>query len=90
MLPLTPTGEPGVNYGLGVRQFLLEELAMAGFGELWGHTGFLKSFMLYWPERDAAICGTLNQSAAKGVFSELRPVSALVPEVMNGLARSLP
>jgi hypothetical protein len=63
----------------------LGELGMAGFGELWGHTGFLKSFMLYWPERDAVLCGTLNQSAARGVFSRLRPVAALVPTVLQDL-----
>ena len=85
----TPTGERGVYYGLGVRRFALAELSMAGFGELWGHTGFLKSFMLYWPERDATICGTLNQSAAEGAFSELRPVAAIVPAVLRELdARS--
>lgn len=85
MLTWTPTGEPGVEYGLGVRRFVLEGLGMPGFGELWGHTGFLKSFMLYWPERDATICGTLNQSAAKGVFSTLRPLAAIVPAIMREL-----
>jgi hypothetical protein len=49
-----------------------------------------KSFALYWPERDAVLCGTLNQSAAKGVFSELRPVAALVPDVLRALSTSLP
>jgi CubicO group peptidase (beta-lactamase class C family) len=85
MLTWSPTGEPGVYYGLGVRRFVLEELGMPGLGELWGHTGFLKSFMLYWPERDATICGTLNQSAAKGALSKLRPVAAVVPAVMREL-----
>lgn len=85
MLTWTPTGEHGVQYGLGVRRFDLDQLGMPGFGELWGHTGFLKAFMLYWPKRQVSICGTLNQSAARGVFSELRPVSALVPAVMRAL-----
>jgi len=85
MLTWTATGEAGVGYGLGVRRFALAELGMPGFGELWGHTGFLKSFMLYWPERDALLCGTLNQSAAKGAFSRLRPVAALVPAVLLDL-----
>jgi len=85
MLTWTPTGEPGVDYGLGVRRFVLAELGMPGFGELRGHTGFLKSFMLYWPERDATICGTLNQSAAPGAFSQLRPVAAIVPAAMRAL-----
>ncbi len=89
MLTWTPTGETGVYYGLGVRRFVLEELEMPESGQLWGHTGFLKPFMLYWPERKASICGTLNQSAAKGVFSELRPVSALVPAVMRELQNRL-
>ncbi len=87
MLTLTPTGEPGVSYGLGVRHFDLAALGMPGAGELWGHTGFLKSFMLYWPQQDATICGTLNQSQAQGVFSELRPVAALVADVLKELRR---
>lgn len=89
MLTWTATGEPGVGYGLGVRCFSLAELGMPGFGELCGHTGFLKSFMLHWPELDALICGTLNQSAAKGAFSRLRPVAELVPAVLRELRRAL-
>ena len=89
MLTWTATGEPGVAYGLGVRHFALADLSMPGLGELWGHTGFLKSFMLYWPERDAVLCGTLNQSAAKGAFSRLRPVAALVPAVLQVLRAGL-
>jgi CubicO group peptidase (beta-lactamase class C family) len=90
MLTWTPTGEPGVYYGLGVRRFVPEELGMPELGEIWGHTGFLKSFMLYWPERDATICGTLNQSAAPGAFSQLRPVAALVPAAMHELRQHSP
>jgi CubicO group peptidase (beta-lactamase class C family) len=89
MLAWTGTGEPGVGYGLGVRHFSLADVGMPGFGELWGHTGFLKSFMLYSPELDAVICGTLNQSAATGAFSRLRPVAALVPAVLRDLRTSL-
>jgi CubicO group peptidase (beta-lactamase class C family) len=85
MLTWTATGEPGVDYGLGVRRFALAELGMPGFGELYGHTGFLKSFMLYWPAGDAVISGTLNQSAAEGACSRLRPVAALVPAVLRDL-----
>jgi D-alanyl-D-alanine carboxypeptidase len=81
MLSWSGTGEEGVGYGLGA----LEELGMPGFGDLWGHTGFLKSFMLYWPKGDAVLCGTLNQSAARGVFSRLRPVAAIVPSVIGEL-----
>ena len=89
MLTWTATGEPGVDYGLGVRRFVLAELGQPGVGELWGHTGFLKSFMLYWPERDAVLCGTLNQSAAKGAFSGRRPVAALVPDLLCNLRAAL-
>jgi CubicO group peptidase (beta-lactamase class C family) len=89
MLAWTETGEPGVGYGLGVRHFSLADVGMPGFGELWGHTGFLKSFMLHFPELDAVICGTLNQSAAMGVFSRLRPVAALVPVVLRDLRTAL-
>ncbi len=70
---------------IGVRRFDLEALGMPEFGELWDHTGFVKSFMLYRPEEDATIRGTLNQATARGVFSELRPVAALVPEVLREL-----
>jgi hypothetical protein len=87
-LTWTPTGERGVHYGLGVRRFVLAELGMPGFGELWGHTGFLKSFMPYWPDRAVSICGTLNQSAARGAFSELRSVAALVPEVLREVSEA--
>jgi CubicO group peptidase (beta-lactamase class C family) len=89
MLAWTETGEPGVGYGLGVRHFSLADVGMPGFGELWGHTGFLKSFMLHFPELDAVICGTLNQSAAMGVFSRLRPVAALVRVVLRDLRTAL-
>jgi CubicO group peptidase (beta-lactamase class C family) len=89
MLTWITTGEPGVGYGLGVRHFALADLGMPGLGELWGHTGFLKSFMLYWPECRAVLCGTLNQSAAKGAFSQLRPVAAIVPAVLQDLRAGL-
>jgi CubicO group peptidase (beta-lactamase class C family) len=85
MLSWTSAGEPGVYYGLGVRRFDLGGLGLEGFGELWGHTGFIKSFMLYWPEESATICGTLNQASAQGAFSEHRPVAALVPAVLREL-----
>jgi len=68
-----------------VRRFVPKELGMAGYGEVWGHTGFLNAFMLYWPEADATIVGTLNQQAAKGVGSRLRPLSRIVPLVMREL-----
>ena len=83
MLDWQETGEPGVGYGLGVRHFDLAKLGLSGFGSLWGHTGFLKAFMLYWPEGEVILCGTMNQSQATGVFSEFRPVSTLVPAVLQ-------
>lgn len=83
MLGWRPTGETGISYGLGVRRFALEELGMPGYGEVWGHTGALASFALYWPEEEAVITGTLNQSEARGTWSEVRPVPALVPEVLR-------
>lgn len=81
MMTWVRTSETGVSYGLGLRRFDLDKLGIAG-GELWGHTGFLKSFMLYWPSADAILCGSLNQSATRGVFSELRPVAALVRDLL--------
>lgn len=87
MMALRPTGEPGVSYGLGIRHFDLDALGMEHGGALWGHTGFLKSFMLYWPAADAVLCGTLNQSGAEGVFSQLRPVTTLVRDVLPLVTR---
>ena len=58
---------------------------MLGLGELWGHTGFVKSFMLYWPVQDVVLCGTLNQSQTHGVFSQLRPVSVMIPTIIDYL-----
>lgn len=83
MFKWVSTGESGVYYGLGIRRFVLEELGLAISGELWGHTGSSKSFMLYWPEADTTICGTLNQDEARGTWSELLPVTTLVPEVVD-------
>ena len=85
MLGWRHTGEKGVSYGLGVRRFDLEELGMPGYGEVWGHTGALASFALYWPEEEAVITGTLNQSEARGAWSEVRPVPALVPEILRAI-----
>lgn len=85
MVNWIPTGEQGIYYGLGIRRFLLEELDMPGYGELWGHTGFVKAFMLYWPGKNMILCGTLNQANAQGVFSRLRPVPAIIPEVLRQL-----
>jgi CubicO group peptidase (beta-lactamase class C family) len=83
MLTWISTGEEGVYYGLGVRRFLLDELGMPGVGQLWGHTGFVKSFMLYCPEQDMVLCGTFNHSDAQGVFSRFRPVSTIIPETIR-------
>jgi hypothetical protein len=85
MLSWTPTGELGVYYGLGVRRFDLSVFDLKRLGDLWGHTGFIKSFMLYWTQEDATICGTLNQSMAQGTFSHRRPVAALIPAVLREL-----
>jgi D-alanyl-D-alanine carboxypeptidase len=57
MLQLVPTGEADVSYGLGVFHLQLDD----GLGELWGHDGYGNAFMYYWPQRDLAIVGTLNQ-----------------------------
>jgi len=37
---------------------------------------------------DAAHCGSLNQSAASGVFSQLRPIATLVHDVLPLLRRN--
>lgn len=43
------------DYGLGLMRFRGESSA------LWGHTGVGQSFMLYWPDGDVTMTGTLNQ-----------------------------
>ena len=63
---------------------------MPGFGELWGHTGFVKAFMLYWPKQDAILCGTLNQSDAQGAFTRQCPVSAIIPACLEQLQYGYP
>lgn len=82
VLNFRPTGEPGVAYGLGVRHFDLGTLLAPGYGELWGHTGSSRSFMLYWPSGDLTVTGTLNQDEAPGVWSAAYPVAGLLPEVL--------
>lgn len=86
----TPTGEPGVSYGLGVRHFDLEQLMGPGFGELWGHTGSSRSFMLYWSPHAITLTGTLNQDIAEGIFSSAYPVAGLVRDIIDTLMNTLP
>lgn len=50
-------------YGLGIIRSQGQRFT------LWGHTGVGQSFMLYWPDGDITITGTLNQEEA-----ELGPV----------------
>jgi D-alanyl-D-alanine carboxypeptidase len=47
------------THGLGLARDFLPG------AELWGHEGLWSSFMYYWPERQAVICGTLNHSQAE-------------------------
>ena len=84
MLSWVSTGEVGAEYGLGIRRFDLSCFGL-GDGELWGHSGFLKSFLFHWPSRDITLAGTLNQSHAPGAFSTVRPVSVLVRDVVGVL-----
>lgn len=87
MFGWTRTGEAGVYYGLGVRRFTTGAIDPPGYGEVWGHTGSSKSFALYWPKRDATICGTLNQDMAFGAWSETLPAAGIVPEILAVLQR---
>jgi D-alanyl-D-alanine carboxypeptidase len=51
----------GSEYGLGVELFTLD-------GEpVWGHTGFLGAFLLYWPHRRLVITGSVNQADADSI-----------------------
>lgn len=58
MLHRTPTGQPDVDYGLGL--FLVE--LGNGQGEIIGHDGYGNSWMYYWPKQDVTMVGTLNQT----------------------------
>jgi D-alanyl-D-alanine carboxypeptidase len=83
MLSWIPTGEAGVYYGLGVRRFVPSELGEPDLGEVWGHSGALKSFMFYSPSLDATLCGTLNQAVTEGVWSDVRPIAPLMPATLR-------
>jgi D-alanyl-D-alanine carboxypeptidase len=62
MMAWEATGAPGVYYGLGMCRIVFDEAGLPGSGEIWGHSGFPKSFLYYWPEQDVIIAGTLNQA----------------------------
>ena len=53
-----PTGQEGIEYGLGLFHVSLG----FGLGWIWGHDGYGNSFMYYWPDRDVTFTGTLNQT----------------------------
>ena len=53
-----PTGTADVDYGLGLFHVRLDD----DEGQLWGHDGHGNAFMYYWPEKQIALVGTLNQT----------------------------
>lgn len=53
---------------------------------MYGHTGALNVLMLYSPTLNMTVTGTLNQSDVPGVWSRVRPVSKLVPELLEIMA----
>ena len=53
-----PTGEPGVEYGLGLYRAQLA----GGRGWVWGHDGYGNAWMYYWPKHDVTFTGALNQT----------------------------
>lgn len=76
----------GAAYGLGMWRFVPAALGEPIAGEIWGHHGSSRSFMYYWPEQDATICGTLNQDLAPSVWHPTFPIAKLVRESMILLA----
>ena len=50
--------EPWVWYGLGAFKARLPN----DRGHVWGHDGYGNAWMYYWPEQDALLTGTLNQT----------------------------
>ncbi len=58
MTTWTPTGTPGVSYGLGL--FRIELLSAPGF--VVGHDGFVSSWAYWWPRHRVCFTGTLDQS----------------------------
>ena len=63
-----PTGEPAIEYGLG----LFRVFVAPAYGHVWGHDGYGNSFAYYWPERDATLTGTLNQALGNDWWPLLR------------------
>ncbi|RMH01740.1 MAG: class A beta-lactamase-related serine hydrolase [Planctomycetota bacterium] len=53
-----PTGEPGVEYGLG----LFRAQLTGHRGWVWGHDGYGNSWVYYWPKHRVCFSGTLNQT----------------------------
>ena len=58
MTAWTPTGEPGISYGLGL--FRVELTAAPGF--VVGHDGYGNSWAYWWPRHRVCFTGTLDQS----------------------------
>jgi D-alanyl-D-alanine carboxypeptidase len=58
MMTWRPTGTKDVDYGLGLFHIRLD----GELGQFWGHDGHGNAFMYYWPERQLAFVGTLNQT----------------------------
>ncbi len=52
------TGEPAIEYGLGLFRVALDRNA----GEMWGHDGHGNAFMFYWPKGRLWWIGTLDQT----------------------------
>lgn len=74
MLAWNRTGE----YGLGVARLDYAAFGFSEVGVVIGHDGFPGSFMLYAPEQDITIIGTLNQFAP-----ETKPMLQWVGEILR-------
>ncbi len=63
MTQWVPTGEPGLQYGLGLfRENLGNDRHGNPMGWVWGHYGYGESWALYWPKQNALLTGALNQT----------------------------
>jgi D-alanyl-D-alanine carboxypeptidase len=80
----------GTAYGLGIWRFVPAAFGEPLVGEVWGHHGSSRSFMYYWPEQDATICGTLNQDLAPAVWHPSFPIARIVRDSMILLASAQP
>jgi len=72
MFDWLPWQGEAMDYGLGVTRINGKMFTV------WGHLGVGQAFMLYWPDGDVVLCGTLNQDEADPFGGLLGPVLSAI------------